>query len=58
MDFSVHRHPVYDHVNVKETMTKRNESQTGDLVKGAKGNISVGGYKKAVVEGDCEDERI
>ncbi|KAI9648025.1 hypothetical protein NHQ30_002653 [Ciborinia camelliae] len=36
MQFPAKRHPAYDHMNVKETMEKKNGTQPGDPKKGAK----------------------
>lgn len=36
MSFADERHPAYDHLNAKETMQKRNGTQKGDPIKGAK----------------------
>lgn len=36
MDFPEKRNPAYDHINAQETMSKRNGSQAGDPVKGAR----------------------
>ena len=36
MLFPDERHPAYDHLNSKENMAKRNGSQAGDPIKGAK----------------------
>ena len=45
MAFADQRHPAYDHINARETMGKRNGTQVGDPVKGARGM-----YELAVLE--------
>lgn len=36
MTFPESRHPAYDHMNAEEIMGKRNGTQAGDPIKGAK----------------------
>ena len=36
MTFPEKRHPAYDHMDAKDTMTKKNGTQAGDPPKGAK----------------------
>jgi len=45
MSFPEKRHPAYDHIDAKDTMTKRNGTQAGDPAKGGKAM-----YELAVME--------